>query len=67
MKLSEFLLKFNRKESEIINYSRDKALSAVETDGYSLRYVKDQTEAICLKAVETTADSLQYVDKRIFD
>lgn len=31
------------------------ALKAVEKNGYALQYVKDQTEAVCLKAVERTA------------
>lgn len=29
------------------------ALKAVESNGYALRYVKDQTEPVCLKAVES--------------
>jgi hypothetical protein len=37
------------------------ALKAVETDGYALRYVKDQTPEICIKAVETNGYALQYV------
>ena len=45
----------------------DSALKAVESDGYALRYVKDQTEAICLKAVESDGDALQYVkDQTLF-
>ena len=39
----------------------EKALKAVERDGYALRYVKEQTEAVCLKAVERNGDALQYV------
>ena len=34
---------------------------AVERNGYALRYVKDQTEAVCIKAVENDGDALQYV------
>ena len=37
------------------------ALKAVESNGYALRYVKDQTEAVCLKAVERDGYALQYV------
>jgi hypothetical protein len=33
----------------------------VESDGDALQYVKDQTEAVCLKAVESDGDALQYV------
>ena len=40
------------------------ALKAVESDGYALRYVKDQTEAVCLKAVERNGYALQYVFTR---
>ena len=41
--------------------SESDALKVVESDGYALRYVKDQTEAVCLKAVERNGDALQYV------
>jgi len=33
----------------------------VERTGYALRYVKDQSEAVCLKAVESDGDALMYV------
>ena len=36
-------------------------LAAVKEDGYSLRYVKAQSEAVCLAAVKENGDSLQYV------
>ena len=39
----------------------DAALKAVESDGYALRYVKDQSEAVCLKAVESDGDALRYI------
>ena len=39
-------------------------LKAVEQDGYSLQYVKEQTKDICLKAVEQDGDSLQYVKEQ---
>ena len=43
------------------------ALKAVESDGYALRYVKDQTEPVCLKAVESDGDALCYVlEKSLF-
>ena len=41
--------------------SANAAIKAVESNGYALRYVKDQTEAVCLKAVESNGDALQYV------
>ena len=40
------------------------ALEAVKQDGYSLRYVKEQTEAICLEAVKRDGYSLQYVKEQ---
>jgi hypothetical protein len=67
MNLEQFLKKVGRKESEIIEYIGDEAEKAVERDGDSLRYVKNQTEEICLKAVEQNGYSLRYVDKSIFD
>ena len=39
-------------------------LEAVKQDGYSLRYVKEQTEAICLEAVKQHGDSLGYVKEQ---
>ena len=39
----------------------DAAIKAVENDGYALRYVKDQSEAVCLKAVERNGYALRYV------
>ena len=39
MKLSEFLKRFNLKESLIITYSGADAMKAVERDGYALQYV----------------------------
>jgi len=38
-----------------------KALSAVKQNGYALRYVTDQTEAICLEAVKQDGYTLQFV------
>jgi hypothetical protein len=42
-------------------YDMKYCLEAVKSDGYSLQYVKDQTEAVCLEAVKRNGDSLQYV------
>ena len=61
MKLSEFLKRFNLKESLIITYSGADAMKAVERDGYALQYVKDQTPDLCLKAVKQNGDALKYV------
>ena len=40
------------------------ALMAVERNGNALRYVKEQTEAVCLKAVKQNGDALQYVKEQ---
>ena len=37
------------------------ALKAVKQDGYALRYVKDQTEAVAIEAVKQNGDALRYV------
>ena len=39
-------------------------LEAIKHDGYSLRYVKEQTETICLEAVKQDGDSLGYVKEQ---
>ena len=39
----------------------DEAMEAVKRNGFALRYVKDQTEAVCLEAVKRNGYSLQYV------
>ena len=43
------------------NLKGKKALAAVKQDGYALRYVEEQTEAICLAAVKQNGYALQYV------
>ena len=37
------------------------SMEAVKRNGYELKYVKDQTEAICLEAVKEDGYALQYV------
>ena len=48
------------------NLSGKEALEAVKQYGYALRYVKEQTEAICLEAVKENGDALRYVKEQIF-
>ena len=62
----EFLEKFNAKEEDTLVLVGDEALKAVERNGYALRYVKEQTEAVCLKAVESDGYALQYVNLEVF-
>ena len=50
------------KKDALLWFDEDYCLKAVEQDGYALRYVNIQTEAICLKAVERNGDALQYVN-----
>ena len=66
MNLQEFLRAVDGKESDIISYAGAKALAAVKQNGYDLRYVHEQTEAICVAAVKQNGYTLRYVDKRIF-
>jgi len=44
----------------------DRAMEAVQQNGHALRYVKAQTEAICLAAVKQNGDALQYVNSDLF-
>ena len=48
------------------NLSGNKVLEAVKQGGYALRYVKEQTEAICLEAVKQGGYALQYVKEQMF-
>ena len=41
-----------------------KALEAVKQDGNALRYVNNQTEAICLEAVKQNGNALEFVEER---
>jgi hypothetical protein len=66
MTLQKFLKRIDGDEDAIINYKGKEALEVVKQDGYDLRYVKEQTEDICLEAVKQNKDALQYVDKKIF-
>ena len=48
--------------------TENEALEAVKSNGYALRYVKDQTPEVCLEAVKNDGDALRYVLIRaIFD
>ena len=42
--------------------SLDAALAAVSRNGYALKYVKDQTEAVALAAVQNYGYALRYVE-----
>ena len=43
-----------------------KNINAVKQNGLALKYVKNQTEAICMEAVKENIDVLIYVDKSVF-
>ena len=66
-RLKDFLKKVNGKETDIITYKGAEALSEVKKDGYTLRFVKEQTEAICLEAVKQNGDALRFVNETIFE
>ena len=42
-------------------YSKEEMITAVKRNGYALRYVKEQTEPVCLEAVKQDGDALRYV------
>ena len=64
MTLKEFLNNFSADESKIIEYKGLEALKAVKQHGYALRYVKEQTEEICLEAVKENGYALGYVKEQ---
>ena len=43
------------------NWSKEQNLNIVEKNGYVLKFVKEQTEKICLKAFEQYGTLLKYV------
>ena len=51
----------DKKEESYKYFNRKDALIAVNLDSRALRYVKDQTEEICLAAVNDNRAALQYV------
>jgi len=63
-------LKDYKKEYDAIytkkNLTGKNAINAVKRDGCALRYVKEQTEAICLAAVKQNKDTLQFVENQFF-
>ena len=66
MKLSDFKNDYEKLITKK-NLRGKEALEAVKQNGYALRYVADQTEAICLEAVKQDGHALQYVDVRFFE
>ncbi|MEG2772369.1 MAG: DUF4116 domain-containing protein, partial [Alistipes sp.] len=46
--------------------SQEEALEAVKQNGLTLRYVTNQTEAICLAAVKQDGYALQWVKEQMF-
>ena len=67
MTKQEFLAKFGITVSATLTLTGKAALKAVESDGYALQYVKDQTPDVCLKAVESDGYALRYVDIDTFE
>ena len=60
MKLQDFKNHYDALR-EKKNLKGEEAMKAVKQNGFALRYVHDQTEAICLEAVKQNGDALQYV------
>ena len=59
-------LENTNKEDERLTFwnkwsDKERSLEAVKQDGYSLRFVKNQTDEICLEAVKENGDALKYV------
>ena len=42
----------------------DYCLSSVKSDGYALKYVKEQTEEICLEAVRRIGYAIEYIKEQ---
>lgn len=63
MKISavEFLEMFNETESNTKILKGKDALEFVKETGYGLRYVKEQTEEICMAAIKNDPYSIRYV------
>ena len=64
MKLSEIIRISGGSAKGIIVIHPNDAMKAVEQDGDALRYVKEQSEAVCLKAVEQNGYALRYVKEQ---
>jgi len=64
MKLSEFLEITGANESDIIEYSQGEVIRVVKQYGDALRYVHNQTEAICTEAVQQDGIALKYVHEQ---
>jgi predicted RNA binding protein YcfA (HicA-like mRNA interferase family) len=63
MKLQDFKKEYDAL-SEKKNLKGKEAMKAVKKNGYALRYVHEQTEAICLEAVKQHGYALQYVHEQ---
>ena len=62
--LKSFLKEVGGNEEDIISYSWEEAMKAVKQDWHALRYVKEQTESICIEAVKQNWYALQYVKEQ---
>jgi hypothetical protein len=51
------------KESSYTYFTETESLKAVNRNGNALRYVKNQTDEICLEAVKQNTEVLVYVDE----
>ena len=60
MKIQDYKAKYEALTKKK-NLKGEEAMKAVKEDGYALRFVNEQTEAICLEAVKQYGYALQYV------
>ena len=65
--LKSFLKEVGGNEEDIISYSWEEAMKKVKRNWYDLRYIKEQTEEMCIEAVKQEWDALKFVDKTIFN
>ena len=63
MKLQDFKKQYDAL-SEKKNLKGEEAMKAVKANGYAVRFVHEQTEAICLEAVKQNGYALQYVHEQ---
>ena len=63
MKLQDLKKQYNAL-SEKKNLKGEEAMEAVKQNGYALRYVSEQTEAICLEAVKQDGFALKFVHEQ---
>ena len=62
--LKSFLKEVGGNEKDIISYSWEEAMKAVKQDWNVLKYIKEQTEEMCIEAVKQNWYALKYVKEQ---